>query len=269
MEARVHAKKEKRQMQPGPVHACVRVTLNPVQMAHHHRLPPPPSPQAGTPERWRAADSPWQRSCRVRLACPACTAPAPAGPSGRGGERPTSSASSSREEEAIRRARAGPRSSRCSRRRRSCTGARRSWTRRLGEGAACRAGKPVRELWWPLPFASFFFFLRTHFLSRIHVQHTRRGHARPNFHDEPNCWIVSLLRERCKVQRSARFSLETSPNNRNRALADILDAFPFTKAAVRVPPLHMQHLQDLLAELHFDICQIFRSTPTRFTRRWT
>lgn len=81
--------------------------------------------------------------------------------------------------------------------------------------------------------------------------------------------LVRLLRERCKVQRSARFSLATRPNNRNRALADILDAFPFTKAAVRVPPHHMQRLQELLAELHFDICQIFRSTQTRFTRRWT
>lgn len=78
--------------------------------------------------------------------------------------------------------------------------------------------------------------------------------------------LISLLRERCKVQRSARFSLATRENNRNRALADILDAFPFTKAAVRVPPRHMQHLQELLADLKFDMSDISVNPHTVHTK---
>ena len=55
--------------------------------------------------------------------------------------------------------------------------------------------------------------------------------------------------QRCRVQKHAEFSLNT--RNEKRMLNDILDAFPFHKAAVFVDPSVEEALTLLLQELNF------------------
>jgi len=67
--------------------------------------------------------------------------------------------------------------------------------------------------------------------------------------------------QRCSVHRAATFSLSTPPNNANRALNDILDAFPFTEAAIEVPSRQKTPMSNLLRELNMDMSKISVNPP--------
>ena len=60
-------------------------------------------------------------------------------------------------------------------------------------------------------------------------------------------------KEVCQIVRHAAFSLKTEPNNEHRTINDLLDAFPYDKAAIYLTPENKIKLLPLLRELNFEV----------------